>query len=154
MAVRSFNSSELLLEPQGDNGTASDPGSEEVNTMAASSAGTLGTPRGRGTPGGHIAVGRIRRPRLSRGGDAPAVQSTQQKGRTMNTNAGTTHRLHRLPGPVAAAAAWAANTWAVVPSSRASPPGRSLAGAGLRAAQPGAGADAHAAAAAGEGRPS
>jgi hypothetical protein len=72
----------------------------------------------------------------------------------MNTNAGTTHRLHGLPGPVAASAAFAANAWAAVPSSRGSPPGRYLAGGGLRAGQPAAGAGAHTVAAAGEGRPS
>ena len=41
--------------------------------MAASLTGTLGTPLGRGTPGGHITVAMTRRPSLSRAGDAPAA---------------------------------------------------------------------------------
>ncbi len=41
--------------------------------MAASLTGTLGTPLGRETPGGHITVAMIRRPSLSRAGDAPAA---------------------------------------------------------------------------------
>jgi hypothetical protein len=71
----------------------------------------------------------------------------------MNTNAGTTHRLHGLPGAVAAAAAFAANAWAAVPPSRGSPPGHSLASSGL-AAPLAIDAGGHAAAAGGEGRPS
>ena len=72
----------------------------------------------------------------------------------MNTNAGTTHRLRGLPGPVGVSAAFAADAWAVVPPSRGSPPGRHLAGSGLLAARPAAGAGGRVAAAAGEGRPS
>ena len=82
----------------------------------------------------------------------------------MNTNAGSTHRLHRLPGPVAVSAAFRANAWAAVPPARGarrpSPPGRGgpparyLAGSGLLAAPPAAGAGEHAAAVTGEGRPS
>jgi hypothetical protein len=71
----------------------------------------------------------------------------------MNTNAGTTHRLHGLPGPVAVSAAFAANAWAAVPPSRGSPPGRYLTGSGLLAAQQAAGTGEHAAAAR-EGRQS
>jgi hypothetical protein len=72
----------------------------------------------------------------------------------MNTNASSTHRLHGLPGPVAASAAFAANAWAAVPSSRGSPPGRYLAGPGLLAAPLAAGGGEHPAASAGGGRPS
>ena len=72
----------------------------------------------------------------------------------MNTNAGSTHRLYGLPGPVAVSAAFAANAWAAVPPSRGSPPGYFLAGSGLLAAPLAAGAGEHAAATAGEGRPS
>ena len=68
----------------------------------------------------------------------------------MNTNTSTTHRLH---GPVAVPAAFAANAWAAVPSSRGSPPGHSLPGSG-RAALLAVVTGRHAAAAAREGRPS
>jgi hypothetical protein len=71
----------------------------------------------------------------------------------MNTNVSTTHRLHGLPGPVAASAAFAANAWAAVPPSRGSPPAHSLPGSG-RAALLAVVTGKHAAAAAGEGRPS
>jgi hypothetical protein len=77
--------------------------------------------------------------------------SRPEKGPTMNTNTGTTHRLH---GPVAASAAFAANAWATVPLSRGSPPGRYPAGSGLHAAPLAAGDGKHTAAAAAEGRPS
>ena len=40
--------------------------------MAASLTGTLDTPLGYGTPGGHVAVAMSRRPSLSRAGDTPA----------------------------------------------------------------------------------
>ena len=84
----------------------------------------------------------------------------------MNTNAGSTHRLHGLPGPATVSAAFRANAWAAVPPARGrprgrgSPPGRGgpparyLAGSGLLAAPPAAGAGEHAAAVTGEGRPS
>jgi hypothetical protein len=72
----------------------------------------------------------------------------------MNTNASSTHRLHGLPGAVAASAAFAANAWAAVPPSRGSPPGRYLAGPGLLAAPLAAGGGEHPAAAAGGGQPS
>jgi hypothetical protein len=71
----------------------------------------------------------------------------------MNTNATTTHRLHGLPGALAASAAFAANAWAAVPPSRGSPPGHSLASSGL-AAPLAIETGEHVAAAAGEGRPS
>jgi hypothetical protein len=71
----------------------------------------------------------------------------------MNTNAGTTHRLRGLPGPVAVSAAFAANAWAAVPLSRGSPPGRYLAGPGLLMAPRAAGTGEHAPAAR-EGRQS
>jgi hypothetical protein len=71
----------------------------------------------------------------------------------MTTNAGTTNQLHGLPGPVAASAAFAANAWAAVPPSRGSPQGYSLPGSG-RAALLAVATGKHAAAAAGEGRPS
>jgi hypothetical protein len=71
----------------------------------------------------------------------------------MHINTGTTRRLHGLPGPVAASAALAANAWAAVPSSRGSPSGYSLPGSG-RAALLAVATGKHAAAAAGEGRPS
>jgi len=77
-----------------------------------------------------------------------------EKGPTMNTNAGSTHRLHGLPGPVAASTAFAANAGAAVPLSRGSPPGRYQARPGLLAVPLAAGAGEHAAAAAGKGRPS
>jgi hypothetical protein len=41
----------------------------------------------------------------------------------MNTNSPLTHRLHGLPGPAAARAAFAANAWAAVPANRGSPHG-------------------------------
>jgi hypothetical protein len=72
----------------------------------------------------------------------------------MNTNAGSTHRLHELPGPMAVSTAFAANSWAAVPLSRGSPPGRYLARSGLLAVPLAAAAGEHAAAAAGTGRPS
>jgi hypothetical protein len=72
----------------------------------------------------------------------------------MNTNAGSTHRLHGLPGPMAVSTAFAANSWAAVPLSRGSPPGRYLARSGLLAVPLAAGAGEHAAAVAGNGRPS
>jgi hypothetical protein len=75
------------------------------------------------------------------------------KGRAMNTNAGTTHRLRGLPGPVAVSAAFAANAWAAVPLSRGSPPGRYLAGPGLLMVPRAAGTGEHAPAAR-EGRQS
>jgi hypothetical protein len=62
----------------------------------------------------------------------------------MNTNAGATHRLH---GPVAVTAAFAANAWAAVPPSRGSPPGRYPVGSGLFAAPRAAGTGEPAAAA-------
>jgi len=68
----------------------------------------------------------------------------------MNTDTGTTHGL---PGAVAASAAFAANAWAAVPPSRGSPPGHSLPGSG-RAALVAVVTGRHAAAAAGEERPS
>jgi hypothetical protein len=71
----------------------------------------------------------------------------------MNMTAGTAHRLRGLPGPAAASAAFAASACAAVPSSRGNPPGRPLAGTGL-VAPLAARAGEHAAAAAGEGRPS
>jgi hypothetical protein len=72
----------------------------------------------------------------------------------MNTNAGSTHRLHELPCPAAVSAAFRPNAWAAVPPARGSPPGRYLAGSGLLAAPPAAGAGEHAAAVTGERRPS
>ena len=89
----------------------------------------------------------------------------------MNTDADTTYRFGGLSGPMAVSAAFAANAWATVPPSRGSPPGqgsppgrgspparylagRYLAGSGLLAATPAAGAGQHATATAGEGRPS
>jgi hypothetical protein len=72
----------------------------------------------------------------------------------MNTNAGSTHRLHELPGPMAVSTAFAANSWAAVPLSRGSPHGRYLARSGLVAAPLAVGAGKHVAAAAGNGRPS
>ena len=72
----------------------------------------------------------------------------------MNTNAGSTHRLHGLPGPMAVSTAFAANSWAATPLSRGSPPGRYLARSGLLAVPPAAGTGEHAAAAAENGRPS
>jgi len=74
-----------------------------------------------------------------------------EKEPTMNANTGTTHRLQ---GPVAVRAAFAANAWAAVPPSRGSPPGRYPAGSGLHAAPLAAGDGEHTAAAAAEGRPS
>ena len=61
----------------------------------------------------------------------------------MITNAGTTHRPHGLPGPVAAPAAFAANDWAAVPPSRGSPADRYPAGSGLLAAPHAAGTGEH-----------
>ena len=58
----------------------------------------------------------------------------------MNTNAGTTHRLHGLPGPVAVSAAGGPT------QLRGSPPGRYLAGSALLTALHTAGAGRHAAA--------
>lgn len=77
-----------------------------------------------------------------------------EKGPTMNTNAGSTHRLHGLPGPVAVSTAFAANAWAAVPLSRGSPPGRCLARSGLLAVPLAATVGEHAAAAGGKARPS
>jgi hypothetical protein len=70
----------------------------------------------------------------------------------MNTNTGSTHRLHGLPGPVAAAAAFAANAWAAVPASRGSPPYSHQPASGPRASRPPAGPGQYAGA--GEGRAS
>lgn len=53
----------------------------------------------------------------------------------MNSNTGSTHRLLGLPGPVAAATAFAVNAWAAVPPSRGSPPGHCRAGPGYPAAR-------------------
>lgn len=69
----------------------------------------------------------------------------------MNTNAGTTHRLHGLPGPMAASTALAVNAWAAIPHSRGSPPGYP-AGSGRLAARLAAGTGERTAAAPGEGR--
>jgi hypothetical protein len=70
----------------------------------------------------------------------------------MNTNAGTTHRLHGLPSPMAVSTAFAVNAWAAVPPSRGSPPGRYLADSGRLAAPLAAGTGEHTVAAPGEGR--
>jgi len=64
----------------------------------------------------------------------------------MITKAGTAHRPNRMPGPVSAPAAFAANAWAAVPPSRGSPPGRYLAGSGLLTAPQAVGTGEHAAA--------
>jgi len=83
----------------------------------------------------------------------PQGNARYRQDQAMITNAGTTHRPHGLPGPVAVSAAFAANAWAAVPPSRGSPPGRYPAGSGFLTAPQAVGTGEHAAAAR-EGRQS
>lgn len=72
----------------------------------------------------------------------------------MNTNTGSTHRLHGLPAPIAASIALAANAWAAVPANRGSPQGRYGGAPGQSVAQAAGQQDSKPAAADRNGRPS
>jgi hypothetical protein len=124
MAITSFDSSELLLEPQGN------AGYRRLTGVRGGEHGPAAAPT--------RALAKTFWP------GRPA------KGLAMNTNAGTTHGL---PGVVAVSAAFAANAWAAVPPSRGSPAGRYLAGSVLLATPQAAGT-AERAAPAREGRQS